>query len=193
MKVPYSWLRAIVPGLPADPTEVAQRLSDSGTYVEAIHEVGVVGAGNGAGEAFKVGKVVELEQHPDADKLKVAKVDVGDGQLHQIVCGAPNVAQGETVAVVLPGGEMPGGMKIREAKLRGVESRGMMMSERELELSTDHSGLMLLDPSSRSARRSTTCSRSATTCSSWRSPATAPTASACSAWRWRPAPRWAST
>ncbi len=145
MKVPYSWLREIVPGLPADPTEVARRLSDSGTYVEAIHQVGVADASNGGGEAFKVGRVVELEQHPDADKLKVAKVDVGDGSLHQIVCGAPNVAQGETVAVVLPGGVMPGGMKIGDAKLRGVESRGMMMSERELELSTDHSGLMLLD------------------------------------------------
>ncbi len=146
MKVPYSWLRAIVPGLPDDPTEVAQRLSDSGTYVEAIHEVGVPGATGANADSFRIGKVVELEQHPDADKLKVAKVDVGEGELRQIVCGAPNVAQGETVAVVLPGGEMPGGMKIRDAKLRGVESRGMMMSERELELSTDHSGLMLLDP-----------------------------------------------
>src|SRR6476620_11359090 len=120
MKVPYSWLRALVPGLPADPTEVVRRLSDSGTYVEAVHEVGVPNAGNGGGEAFKIGRVVELEQHPDADKLKVAKVDVGDGELHQIVCGAPNVAQGETVAVVLPGGVMPGGMKIGDAKLRGV-------------------------------------------------------------------------
>jgi phenylalanyl-tRNA synthetase beta chain len=145
MKVPYSWLRALAPDLPADPAEVVQRLSDSGTYVEAVHEVGVPGAGIGGGEAFRVGVVRELEQHPDADKLKVAKVDVGDGELHQIVCGAPNVAAGETVAVVLPGGVMPGGMEIRAAKLRGVESHGMMMSERELELSTDHSGLMLLD------------------------------------------------
>jgi phenylalanyl-tRNA synthetase beta chain len=144
MRVPYSWLRAIVPGLPDDPSVVAERLTVSGTIVEAIHEVGVANASNGGGEAFRVGRVVELEQHPDADKLRVAKVDVGDGALHQIVCGAPNVAQGETVAVVLPGGVMPGGMKIKDAKLRGVESRGMMMSERELELSTDHSGLMLL-------------------------------------------------
>ena len=145
MKVPYSWLREIVPGLPADPAEVARRLSDSGTYVEAIHQVGVADASNGGGAAFKVGRVVELEQHPDADKLRVARVDVGDGELHQIVCGAPNVAAGETVAVVLPGGTMPDGLEIKEAKLRGVESRGMMMSERELQLSTDHSGLMLLD------------------------------------------------
>ncbi len=145
MKVPYSWLRDLVPGLPADPTEVARRLSDSGTYVEAIHEVGVANAHNGGGDPFRIGVVRELEQHPDADKLRVAKVDVGDGSLHQIVCGAPNVAAGETVAVVLPGGVMPDGLEIKPAKLRGIESRGMLMSERELGLSTDHAGIMLLD------------------------------------------------
>lgn len=145
MKVPYSWLRDIVPGLPEDPTEVARRLSDSGTYVEAIHEVGVANASNGGGEPFRIGVVRELEQHPDADKLRVAKVDVGGGELQQIVCGAPNVAAGETVAVVLPGGVMPDGLKIKPAKLRGVESHGMLMSERELGISTEHDGIMLLD------------------------------------------------
>lgn len=145
MQVPYSWLRDLVPGLPDDPTVVAERLSTSGTYVEAIHEVGVADAANGGGESFRIGVVRELDQHPDADKLRVAKVDVGGGELQQIVCGAPNVAAGETVAVVLPGGTMPGGMKIKPAKLRGVESFGMLMSERELGLSTEHDGIMLLD------------------------------------------------
>jgi phenylalanyl-tRNA synthetase beta chain len=145
MRVPYSWLRALVPGLPGDPTEVAERLSTSGTYVEAIHQVGVADASNGGGESFRIGVVRELEQHPDADKLRVAKVDIGGGELQQIVCGAPNVAAGETVAVVLPGGTMPGGMQIKPAKLRGVESHGMLMSERELGLSTEHDGIMLLD------------------------------------------------
>ncbi len=144
MKVPYSWLREIVPGLPADPTELARRLSDSGTYVEAIHEVGVADASNGGGEAFKVGRVIEFDKHPDADKLRLVKVDVGEGAPRQIVCGASNFEQGDTVAVVLPGGKMPDGMEIREAKLRGVESRGMMLSERELGLSTDHAGIMIL-------------------------------------------------
>jgi phenylalanyl-tRNA synthetase beta chain len=145
MQVPYSWLRAIVPGLPADPSEVAQRLSDSGTYVEAIHEVGVRDHEGAGGEPFRIGVVRELEQHPDADKLRVAKVDVGLDELQQIVCGAPNVAAGETVAVVLPGGVMPDGLKIKPAKLRGIESHGMLMSERELGLSTEHDGIMLLD------------------------------------------------
>jgi phenylalanyl-tRNA synthetase beta chain len=144
MQVPYSWLRALVPGLPADPTEVARRLSDSGTYVEAIHQVGVENPDNGGGEAFRVGRVIEFEQHPDADKLRLVKVDVGEGSARQIVCGASNFAQGDTVAVVLPGGRMPDGMEIREAKLRGVESRGMMLSERELGLSTEHDGIMIL-------------------------------------------------
>jgi phenylalanyl-tRNA synthetase beta chain len=144
MKVPYSWLRALLPDLPADPAEVVRRLSDSGTYVEAVHEVGVSDADNGGGEAFRVGRVLEFEQHPDADKLRLVKVDVGEGQPRQIVCGASNFQQGDTVAVVLPGGRMPDGMEIREAKLRGVESRGMMLSERELGLSTDHAGIMIL-------------------------------------------------
>ncbi|MCW2926449.1 MAG: Phenylalanyl-tRNA synthetase beta chain [Thermoleophilia bacterium] len=146
MKVPYSWLRAIVPALPADPSEVVRRLSDSGTYVEAVHEVGVANADNGGGEAFKIGRVLEFEPHPDADKLRLVKVDVGEGAPRQIVCGASNFQQGDTVAVVLPGGRMPDGMEIREAKLRGVESRGMMLSERELGLSTDHAGIMILPP-----------------------------------------------
>lgn len=144
MKVPYSWLRALLPDLPADPTEVARRLSDSGTYVEAIHEVGVPDADNGGGEAFRVGRVVEFEQHPDADRLRLVQVDVGEGAPRQIVCGASNFREGDAVAVVLPGGRMPDGMEIREAKLRGVESRGMMLSERELGLSTDHAGIMIL-------------------------------------------------
>ncbi len=145
MLVPYSWLREIVPGLPADPTELARRLSDSGTYVEAIHEVGVADASNGGGEAFKVGRVLRFDKHPDADKLRLVKVDVGDEDgPRQIVCGASNFEVGDTVAVVLPGGRMPDGMEIREAKLRGVESRGMMLSERELGLSTDHAGIMIL-------------------------------------------------
>lgn len=144
MRVPYSWLRAIVPGLPADPAEVVERLTVSGTIVESIHPVGVEGADNGGGEAFRVGRVIEFDQHPDADKLRLVQVDVGEGAPRQIVCGASNFQQGDTVAVVLPGGRMPDGMEIREAKLRGVESRGMMLSERELGLSTDHAGIMIL-------------------------------------------------
>ncbi|MEO6866767.1 MAG: YtpR family tRNA-binding protein, partial [Gaiellales bacterium] len=144
MRAPYSWLRSIVPGLPADPTEVAKRLSASGTNVETIEQIGVSDPDNGGGEAFRVGRVLEFVPHPDADKLRLVQVDVGEGSDRQIVCGASNFRQGDTVAVVLPGGRMPDGMEIREAKLRGVDSRGMMLSERELGLSTEHDGIMIL-------------------------------------------------
>ena len=144
MKVPYSWLRELVPGLPADPAEVAERLTVSGTIVEAIETVGIEDPAGTPGAAFRVGRVLEFDQHPDADKLRLVQADVGEGAPRQIVCGASNFRQGDTVAVVLPGGRMPDGMEIREAKLRGVDSRGMMLSERELGLSTDHDGIMIL-------------------------------------------------
>lgn len=143
MNVPYSWLRELVPALPADPADLVWRLSQSGTYVEAVHEVGVDVVDGDAG-AFRIGHVLGFERHPDADKLRLVQVDVGEGGPRQIVCGASNFEQGDAVAVVLPGGTLPGGMKIREAKLRGVESRGMMLSERELDLSTEHAGIMRL-------------------------------------------------
>ena len=93
---------------------------------------------------FVVGKVIECGRHPDADKLSVCTVDVGEAGPRTIVCGAPNVAAGQTVAVVLPGGVMPDGTRIRDAKLRGVESSGMIMSEAELGLAAKSAGIMVL-------------------------------------------------
>ncbi len=95
-------------------------------------------------EGFVVGRVLSAEQHPNADRLRVCVVDAGDGE-RTIVCGAPNVAAGQTVAVALPGATMPGGEKLGKAKLRGVESAGMILSEDELELGSDHDGIMVLD------------------------------------------------
>src|SRR5262249_11680677 len=83
------------------------------------------------------------EQHPDADRLRVCTVDTGDGE-RTIVCGAPNVAAGQTVAVVLPGAVMPGGMKIRKAKLRGVASEGVILSAAELEIAEEADGIMVV-------------------------------------------------
>jgi phenylalanyl-tRNA synthetase beta chain len=94
---------------------------------------------------FKVGRVITREQHPDADRLSLCTVDVGDAEPRQIVCGATNFDTGATVGVALPGATLPDGTVLRVAKLRGVESHGMMLSESELELSGDHDGLMLLD------------------------------------------------
>ena len=97
-------------------------------------------------EYFVVGKVLEAEKHPNADKLQLTRVDVGDGEPRSIVCGAWNFAAGATVAVVLPGATMPGGeLRIERRKLRGEVSDGMILSERELELGENHAGIMVLD------------------------------------------------
>jgi phenylalanyl-tRNA synthetase beta chain len=91
-----------------------------------------------------VGHIVEIAPHPDADKLRVCKVDDGAGELLQIVCGAPNAAAGLKVPLARVGAELPGGMKIGVAKMRGVQSSGMLCSARELGLSQDHAGLLEL-------------------------------------------------
>jgi phenylalanyl-tRNA synthetase beta chain len=138
MRVPYSWLREYCdPGM--DPAALADRLVMTGTEVERLETVGPE-----SGEGFVVGTVLEREQHPNADRLSVCKVDTGDGE-RTIVCGAPNVDAGQTVAVVLPGATMPGGMKIRKAKLRGVPSEGMILSAAELELAEEADGIVVLD------------------------------------------------
>jgi phenylalanyl-tRNA synthetase beta chain len=138
MRVPVSWLREYCdPGLP--PEQLADRLVMTGTEVERVTTVGPPDP-----EGFVVGKVLSAEQHPDADRLRVCTVEVGDGE-RTIVCGAPNVAAGQTVAVALPGARMPGGEKLRKAKLRGVASEGMILSASELELGEDHDGIMVLE------------------------------------------------
>lgn len=95
-------------------------------------------------EDLVVGHVLECGRHPDSDHLSVCKVDVGTEVL-DIVCGAPNVAEGQYVVVAPVGATLPGGLKIKKAKLRGQASNGMICSERELGLSDDHSGIMVLE------------------------------------------------
>ncbi len=137
MKVPYSWLREYCdPGISAE--ELADRLVMTGTEVERVTVVGPPSAEN-----FVVGKVLGTEQHPDADRLRVCRVEDGEGE-RTIVCGAPNVAAGQTVAVALPGARMPGGEKLRKAKLRGVPSEGMILAADELEIGADHDGILEL-------------------------------------------------
>ena len=123
--------------------ELASRLALTGTEVERVSAVGVPGEPENL-KFFVVGKVLECGRHPNADKLSVCRVDIGEAEPRTIVCGAPNVAAGQTVAVVLPGGTMPGGMQIREAKLRGVDSSGMILSEAELGLAAKSAGTMEL-------------------------------------------------
>src|ERR1700735_213563 len=140
MRVPIEWLHEYcAPELTT--SELAQRLAMTGTEVERVEHYGV-----SALEQFVVGKVVEAVQPPDADRLRVCLVDTGAGaEPSQIVCGAPNVAAGQTVAVAKPGAVMPDGTKLKVAKLRGQRSHGMILAEDELAIGTDHDGIMVLD------------------------------------------------
>jgi phenylalanyl-tRNA synthetase beta chain len=140
MRVPLHWLREYVDP-PLDTHAIADRLTMTGTKVEAIHRHGV-----GALENFVVGRVLQAEQHPNADRLSVCVVDIGDDAPSQIVCGAPNVAAGQTVAVAKPGAVMPDGSKLGTAKLRGIESNGMILAEDEVAIGTEHAGIMVLEP-----------------------------------------------
>ncbi len=139
MRVPVEWLHEYVdPGL--DTHALAERLALTGTEVERVERHGVT-----ALENFVIGRVLEAEQHPNADRLRVCVVDIGDGDPSQIVCGAPNVAAGQTVAVAKPGAVMPDGTKLGKAKLRGIESNGMILAEDEVAIGTDHDGIMVLE------------------------------------------------
>jgi phenylalanyl-tRNA synthetase beta chain len=141
VRVPYSWLREYCdPGV--KPGRLAERLAMTGTEVERVGTVGPPSA-----EGFVVGKVVRAEPHPNADRLRVCAVDTGDGE-RTIVCGAPNVAAGQTVPVALPGAKMPDGMEIGEAKLRGVRSAGMICSATELGVGESPDGILVLDDGS---------------------------------------------
>src|SRR6185295_7728018 len=122
-----------------EPGELAERLAMTGTEVERVGAVGPPAA-----EGFVVGKVLSAEPHPNADRLRVCQVDTGDGE-RTIVCGAPNVAAGQTVAVAQPGARMPGGEKLRKAKLRGVPSEGMILSVSELEVGGEADGILVLE------------------------------------------------
>ena len=138
MRVPFSWLREYCdPGL--DAAEVADLLSMRAVDVERVSRVGVP-----SGEGFVVGRVVSADEHPNADRLRVCEVEAG-GDVRTIVCGAPNIAAGQTVPVALPGAVMPDGTELGRAKLRGVVSDGMVLSETELEIGGDGDGIVVLE------------------------------------------------
>jgi phenylalanyl-tRNA synthetase beta chain len=142
VKVPFSWLRECCdPGL--SPGQLLELIALRTTDVEGISLVGPPSA-----EGFVVGRVVSVQAHPNADRLSVCEVDTGDGT-RTIVCGAPNVAAGQTVPVALPGATMPGGEKLQRAELRGVVSDGMILSEAELQIGDDSAGIVVLEHPSR--------------------------------------------
>ncbi len=126
MLVSLNWLKQYVDidGLTAE--ELAEKITRSGIEVDAV-----IDRSQGMTNVV-VGYVVSKEKHPDADKLNVCQVEVGEGDVRQIICGAPNVAAGQKVIVALPGARLPGGIKIKKAKMRGQESNGMICSLQEL-------------------------------------------------------------
>src|SRR5215472_18338291 len=143
MRVPLSWLRDYVPvEMPLD--ELATRLSIASAEVEGIETRGVADV-DGNLDRFRVGRVLEAVKHPNADRLQLTKVDVGEGDARQIVCGAWNFGAGATVAVALPGAALPNGLTLERRKVRGEISDGMILAEDEVGLGTDHSGIMVLD------------------------------------------------
>src|SRR6478672_3990936 len=144
MQFPESWLRAFC-NPPLSTKEIADVLTMGGLEVEDLRPLAPPFT------RVVVGEIKEAVQHPNADRLRVCQVDVGQGALLNIVCGAPNARPGIRVPTALVGAELPPGedgkpFQIKLGKLRGVESQGMLCSARELHLSEDHGGLLELDP-----------------------------------------------
>ncbi len=137
MKFTRSWLQEYVSDSELDTAQLAEKLTMLGLEVEAVQELYQDLA------PLRTGHILSAEKHPDADRLQVCEVQVGE-EILQIVCGAPNARKGLNVVVALPGVVLPGSFKIKKSKVRGVASAGMMCSERELGLSEEHNGIMEL-------------------------------------------------
>ena len=145
MKVSLKWLNEYV-SVPEDTKAFCDRLDLTGTGVEGVETLGA------AFDHVVTGRVLTKEPHPDSDHMWVTTVDVGTQNINdagepeplQIVCGAQNFEAGDAIVVAMIGAELPGDFKIKKSKLRGVVSMGMNCSARELGLSGDHSGIMIL-------------------------------------------------
>lgn len=145
MKISLNWLKDYI-DISETPEQLAELLTQTGLEVEGFEKIEKIPGGL---EGVVIGEVISCEKHPDADKLKVTKVDIGLSELSPIVCGAPNVAVGQKVVVatvnstIYPTGHEP--LKIKKAKIRGEVSEGMICAEDELGLGTSHAGIMILD------------------------------------------------
>jgi phenylalanyl-tRNA synthetase beta chain len=137
MNVSYRWLKALAPGIQGSAEEIAHRLALLGAPVDELTDLGA-----GIGDVV-IARVEEVRPHPNADRLRVTRVNAG-GELVQVVCGAPNVEAGGLYPFAPVGATLPGGINIGKAKLRGEVSEGMLCSARELGLGRDHAGLMTL-------------------------------------------------
>src|SRR5699024_8579547 len=141
--ISYNWLKEFI-DLELTPEETAEKLTLIGLEVEEVNEYGSTPDG------VIVGEILEVREHPNADRLQLCRVDLGNKTV-QIVCGANNVAAGQKVPVATVGTTLPAVSKngdtltIKKAKLRGETSEGMICAEDELGLGSDHSGIMVLD------------------------------------------------
>ena len=138
MKVSLHWLRRFV-DFDLTATELAEKLTMRGFESEVVSDFDSL-------ENLVVGDVLTAKKHPDADKLKLCSVSDGS-ETFSVVCGAPNVDAGQKIVFAKVGAVLPGDFKIGKAKIRGVESFGMICSERELGISEEHDGIMVLDES----------------------------------------------
>src|SRR6266700_3588067 len=139
MKFSVNWLRQFV-DLPEDPEDIADLLTRAGVETENIETRGA------KIDKVIVSQIITSSRHPNADRLTVCEVDDGSGPKRQIVCGATNYKVGDKIPLALPGAKLPNGTEIRNSKLRGVESEGMLCSPIEIGLGEDASGLLILSP-----------------------------------------------
>ena len=144
MRVPLSWLREYVR---VDATRGGDRATGSRSRRrgERASSASASPTDGGNLDLFRVGRVLEAAKHPNADRLQLCRVDVGEAEPYQIVCGAWNFGAGAKVAVALPGATLPNGLTLDRRELRGEMSEGMILAEDEVELGTDHAGIMVLD------------------------------------------------
>ena len=138
MKFSINWLKEYV-DVKLTPQELSDRLTMAGLEVDAIEE------SFGFLDAVVLGRITEAVKHPNADKLQLCKVDIGTGELQDVVCGAPNAKAGMQVAMAKVGTTLPNGLTLKSTKIRGEKSEGMLCSVTELGLGDDHSGIMDLD------------------------------------------------
>jgi phenylalanyl-tRNA synthetase beta chain len=138
MRVSLNWLQELLGDLPPA-EEVARRLTAVGLEVEAVER-----PGKGL-EGVVAARILASDKHPNAEKLSVTRIDAGEGEPLQVVCGAKNYQVGDVVPLATVGARLPGDLKIEKAKLRGVESFGMLCSARELGIAEEASGLLILD------------------------------------------------
>jgi phenylalanyl-tRNA synthetase beta chain len=136
MKVSLNWLKEHV-DISLSPDELAHVLTMAGLEVEGIEVVGQ------NLDHILVARIVEVRSHPNADRLSLCQVDTGT-DIVQVVCGAPNAAEGVLAPLILPGKKLPDGKKMKESRIRGEISKGMLLAEDEMGLTDDHSGIMIL-------------------------------------------------